>query len=104
MEESMGVLFVVEGANKPRVNKKYVCPECGSVYGRFYGSRAPCKTCNGLGQDPNDSPLGDYALLVEDAHAISILHDLLNYGTFEKPWDEGDLNPTDVLVRLSMAD
>lgn len=101
----MGVLFVVEGANKPRVNRKYVCPECGSVHGRFYGERAPCKTCNGLGNDPKDNPIGDYAFEVEGSHAISILHDLLNYGSREKVWDEpGRLNPTDVLVRLAMSD
>lgn len=44
-------------------------------------------------------------LVVDDAHAISILHDLLNYGSREKVWDEpGNLNPTDVLVRLAMSD
>lgn len=101
----MGILFVVEGANKPRINKKFICPECEAVYGRFYGEKRPCKTCHGLGQDPNDKPLGDFAFEVEDSHAISILHDLLNYGTHEKPYDEPcSLNPSDVLVRLALSD
>src|SRR5277367_1087191 len=104
MEGSMGVMFVVKGANKPRINTKYVCPECGSVHGRFYGGRAPCKTCNGLGNDPKDDPIGEFAFEVEPWEAIAILNDLLNYGTHEMSWQEGSLNPTDVLIRLAMSD
>lgn len=100
----MAILFVVEGANQPRVNKKFVCPECGSVYGRFYGTRRPCKTCNGLGQDPTDNPLGDYAFVAQENEASLLIHDVLNHGHEEQPTDHGTLNPSDTLIRLSLAD
>lgn len=100
----MAILFVVEGANHPRINKKFVCPECESVYGRFYGTKRPCKTCNGLGQDPTDNPLGDFAFLASEHEAHLLLHDILNYGHEEQPTNEGTLNPSDVLIRLSLAD
>jgi hypothetical protein len=107
MEGSMcesHIMFVVKSVNKPRVNKKYECPECGAIYGRFYGERPACGTCDGLGMDPSDDPIGQWAMLVPVNDAILILNDLLNYGTQEKVYWKGTLEPTDVLVRLSLAD
>jgi hypothetical protein len=100
----VGILFVVEGANKTRINTKFVCKECGAVYGRFYGERPKCKTCQGFGRDPKDDPIGSFAFDAPRNEASLILHDILNYGHEEQPTDAGQLNPSDVLIRLSLAD
>lgn len=98
------ILFSVPGANKPKINTKYVCPTCQTKYGTFYGKRRLCDTCNGFGQDPEDKPLGEFALYMDPFEATTVLHDLLNYGCEEKPLEGGTLEPSDVQIQLALAD
>lgn len=98
----MAIMFTVEGANVKRVNKKFVCQKCGASNGR--PTHADCDVCDGYGIDPTDNPLGDFAFLVSENDAIIILHDLLNYGSQEKPYWKGELTPDDVLIQLALAD
>ena len=100
----MTILFVVVGANTRRINMKFKCPECGARYGVNYGERPKCKTCNGFGRDPKDDPIGTFAFEASRHDASLVLHDVLNYGNEEQPTDGGLLNPSDVLIRLSLAD
>jgi ribosomal protein S27AE len=100
------IQFIVEGANQPKINRDYVCPECGASFAKAHldEMRRLCDTCDGYGIDPTDDPLGDYAFIVSDNDAIIIVHDLLNYGSREKRYTDCTLDPGDVLVQLSLSD
>jgi hypothetical protein len=101
----MSVTFDVE-RDRSAVVLPPACPKCGAQSGVVYGNpecdlvpEGDYVPCSGYGPS-----LPETGLNVSNVNAGVILFDLLGYGREEQDYACGDLDPADVLRRLSVAE